>query len=399
MATLVLVMLTLYLTVAPMTFVFGPRASDIISAVVAFGSQLDDGGAEFQGIVLGVLGALFIGRVIAPVPDVRNQTAVDVGSAGAAHLLAALVIDTAILVTVGVIGDPCRAGHAWFVIVLGVLAFGLAQAVDAGVTFGPKRQRRRTRNDLIATSWAIHRRAAVLHEQGTRRYRPRRRLTLLVAVTIAFSAAGGVVVPAMTYGSDFRPYVPAAAGVALAIAGWSMFWVTFLSASASPANPSRTLRGLAGAMAIATTLIPAVSAMFAPTGSEANALKAGVLLAAIIPFIHTTGLVPPQYELAAASLAVELRRYRRRRIVLLRDYYALRHRRAKSKRNTRRGSWEKRLLMALKHEHGASTKNLPKPASLQRRRPDEGPGSAAWWESAGRPKMYLPPNDHGESGA
>jgi hypothetical protein len=109
-ATATFTVIVLYLTLAPIVFTFGPESAAIGSAMVEFGRQLEPGALAFQGIAIGLLGAILIGRVIAPVPDVRNQTGVDVFAAMASHFLSAVIIATAVFTVIGTIHNTGRAG-------------------------------------------------------------------------------------------------------------------------------------------------------------------------------------------------------------------------------------------------------------------------------------------------
>ena len=254
--TLFFVGTILYLTGIGIVVFTGPGTAAVAEGIVEFGASMSDGAVEFQGIILGVLGALLIGRVIAPVPDLRNQTVVEVGSALAAHFLAAIVVSTALLAAVSSIATGHLVGRVWFYTFLSIIAFLLAQAIDAGVTLGAKRQRRRTRNALITTSWSVHRRAALLHEHRNVRQGPLRKLITVVAGTIISAAGAGIVVVTFAWGSASVPYLPTIVITAVVLATWSTLWSAALLISIRGAVTSPSLTSLAWTVTACTTLLP-----------------------------------------------------------------------------------------------------------------------------------------------
>jgi hypothetical protein len=387
-ATATITVIVLYLTLAPIVFTFGPNGAAIGSAMVEFGRQLEPGALAFQGIAVGLLGAILIGRVIAPVPDVRNQTGVDVFAAMAGHFLSAVIIAAAGFTVIGTIHDSKRAGGVWFVIVLAVVSFGFTQAIDARITFGRKRQRQRTRNDLIVMSWGIHRRAALLLTCTDPRRAPARRLTGIVAATIVVDAGVGTGIVATAYPNGGGVMLPIIFASALAVASWSTFWVSFLIASAFSPTPGRFLPAATWAIVLLTTAAPAAVIATVPTAAAAVPLKIAAVFTALAPFGHLLVRVGHTFSLQAALMAVELRRYRRRRLTLVRDYYALRKRRLNAERAKAGSTWEERALAALTRTPQRSGRRMPGPASLQRQRPDNGIGSDEWWVDEGQPPMY-----------
>jgi hypothetical protein len=389
MRTVIMTLTLLYITWVPIVIASGPKHDSVGSAVVEFRAQLEPGAVAFQGTALGLLSALFIARVIAPVPDVRNQTSVTVGSAAAGHFLAGVVISTAVFTFIGTIHDGKSAGRVWFVIVLAAMAFGLAQAINADITFGRKRQRRRTKNDLIITSWAVHRRAAVLQSHPHFRRAPYRRLTTLTSAAIIVSASVGTGMLAAAYPGGIGVSLAPIFGWALAIAAWGTFWVSLLIATVNgPATP-RFLIAVAWITVSLTTVAPAVALTAAPADPQAVPFKVAVVLTVLTPFLLLLGKKRQRNSMQTLLLAVELRRYRRHRLVLIRDYYALKKRRhAKRDREPR---WEEAALRTLLR--GVTTAGrcaLPKPASPARHRPDAGIGSKDWWVGAGKPPTWRP---------
>jgi hypothetical protein len=387
MMTFLLTVTVLYVTLVPLVVAFGPDTAVIASAVIEFGAQLEVGAVSFQGITLGLLSALFIARVIAPVPDVRNQSSVSVGAAVAGHVLAGTVIGTAAFTFIGTIHNAESAGRVWFVIVLAVVAFGLAQAINADITFGRKRQRRRTKNELIVTCWGVHRRAAALHEHAGMRRAPYRRLLVLTSMTIVASASLGTAVIVVAYSGAVSDSWAVIVGSAVLIAAWGTFWVGFLISTTGVLPTPRWLTAFAWIMTGLTTVAPAAVVATAPTGAETWPFKAAVVLTVLMPFGLLLGSTSRSYSMRTMLLAVELRRYRRRRLLLVRDYYALKKRRRT--RQDQQKTWdEKALRRFLRGPRTPRPAGTPKPVSLAQHRPDTGIGSYEWWVAAGEPDMW-----------
>ncbi|WIB63736.1 hypothetical protein [Curtobacterium sp. MCBD17_040] len=175
---------------------------------------------------------------------------------------------------------------------------------------------------------------------------------------------------------------------ALAVATWSTFWVCFLIASAFSPTAGRFLPAATWAIVLLTTAAQAAVIATVPTAAAAVPLKIAVAFTALAPFGHLLVRVRHAFSLHAALVAVELWRYRRRRLTLVRDYYALRKRRPNTEGAKDGSTWEERALAALTRAPHRSGRRMLGPASLQRQRPDNGIGSQEWWVGEGQPPMY-----------
>lgn len=176
-------------------------------------------------------------------------------------------------------------------------------------------------------------------------------------------------------------------GSAVLIAAWGMFWVGFLISTTGALPTPRWLSAFAWIMTALTTVPPAAVVATAPTGAGAGPFKAAVVLTVLTAFVLLLGSARRSYPMRTVLLAVELRRYRQRRLLLARDYYALEKRRRI--KHDQQPAWEEEaLLRFLRGPRSLRLAGTPKPVSLAQRWPDTGIGSHEWWVAAGEPDTW-----------
>jgi hypothetical protein len=219
---------------------------------------------------------------------------------------------------------------------------------------------------------------------------PARRLSGIVTATIVTDAGVGTAIVGTAYPDGVGVVLPTIFVWALAIAAWSTFWACFLIGGAFSPTPGRFLPTTTWAIVLLTTAAPAAVIAVVPVSAAATPFKIAVIFTALAPLGHLLVRVRRRFSLHAELLAVEFLRYRRRRLTLVKDYYALRKRRPNAERAKAGLTWEERALAALNTSpQRADRRRIPGPASLQRQRPEHGVGSYEWWVANGRPPMYV----------
>ncbi|MCS5521199.1 hypothetical protein NY551_00440 [Curtobacterium flaccumfaciens pv. oortii] len=375
MFTFVVALAGLWLTWVPLAVVSGPRTPDVLAAVTSFSEGFAAQAAPVQAVLVGVLTAVFIVRVIDQNAGNRLDDAAGPWAVILVHIIAAVSLDAGVLGIIGVAADPSKVGQVWAFTAVSAVALTLAWAVDAGFTLRRKKQRRRTKAELRITSWGIHRRAAfLLGHRGVRR-RPYLRVAFIMAATwlIATIAATGAFSVAWSEASPSFLL-----SVTVFSAPWAL-WCTlaaslWVAAIASPGQPA-AVQIPAAATTGFLVASPLVVFLTLSHPQHVTGFRVAVLISALIPFVHIFMNPKRPLTLRHAFIAVELRRYRRRRLLLLKDLYVLRTRR---KSPPARGRWPWRR---------PSPQQKPLKL-LQQQRPSDGDGSYEWWVNVGKPPMY-----------
>lgn len=389
--TAILVLASLWLTAVPIVVLSGPRTPDVLQASMRFAVGASTEAAEFQGVLVGVLAAIFIVRVI---DRSSENSLVDAGGFWAVffvHALAALVVDAAVIGSVSVAPGSNQSGRVWELWALAAVALVLAWWVDAGVTLGRAPQRRRTKVELQVTSWALHRRAAFLRQQRNVRCRPRLRVLGIVLSTWFVSTVVGSGLFAASWSPGELRYLVWNLLFFGPLAAWATLAVVLVVQSAPIPGEPRYPYLIAWASAGLLVGLPAAVFIGFSYPSHSVAFRLAVVATASLPFSHAAVRTPSRWTLRSALVAADLRRHRIRRRRLLLDFYALRKdprrkRRDPSKRKQERRRMRSTVLFGRK---GAVPKPPLKPVKkLQQQRPEEGLGSKEWWDEAGRPTMF-----------
>jgi hypothetical protein len=198
-------------------------------------------------------------------------------------------------------------------LVLSLVALVLAWSVDAGITRRRFAQRRRTKKELRFASRELHRRVATLRLQAVSRRLPKTRALIMAALTWAIVTVTAVAMIAIIERTVRAPVLASAALFFGVFALWSTLWaVTLTAAIAFPGSPP-ILRGVN--IAAVAFLVGFPTALFIwPSVERPPGLSVAVVAAAILPFAHTVGSPSHPLELRSAFVAVELRRWRKRRL-------------------------------------------------------------------------------------
>jgi hypothetical protein len=382
--TLVCVIAGLWLTWVPLVIISGPKTDAVLRAVTTFSQQFEQQAPMVQNALIAVLAAIFIARVVNRRAEESLRDAAGVWAVVFVHVLAAVIVDAAILGCIGATAAADRGGHLWTLLVLAGVGLTLAWSVDAGFSGSRAEQRRRTENELEATSWAVHRRAALLYHQRKVRIRPRSRVWLLAVTTWIVTALAGSLIFAIAWGGQWLE-----AGVVVLLlfgplAGWSALWAVTLAAMVAFPGQTRGLLIASWSAAAFLVAVPTLTFTLLSHPQHIGVFRFAVVVSGVLPFLHLIGPVRRRWTLRAASLAVELRRYRRRRRVLLQDLYILREKpAAAASAPTLR--WPRRWTSSRRRAAREATAPI---VSLQAQRPPEGPGALQWWNDAGQPPMY-----------
>jgi hypothetical protein len=387
MFTAALVTAGLWLTFVPVSIISGVRNEDVWTAIGRFAADTLDGTMSTQEAILAVLAAIFIVRVIDRSAGASLAEVAGVWAVALVHCLAALVVDAGILNIIGIAQQGKGYGQIWGAAVLSIVAVVLAWWVDAGVTLRREEQLRRTEAELLTVSESLHQRAALL--QPTRRVHrgSRRRLIVIVVAIWVLAVATAMAVALIGLRPITWPDSLLLSSFFGVIALWATFWAVFVTAAFAYPTAVRSTVWSMWAVTVFVVGYPTVIIFTVDTPAGAILFRIAVLTCVLVPFAHTMSALRNRWELRSALVAVELRRYRRRRWLLLRDYYVLRGipsaaQASKAGLRTRVRRWLQRMVTS-RSRRGSWV-------PLQTQRPADGVGSRAWWASAGKPPMYLP---------
>lgn len=384
--TLVCVIAGLWLTWVPLVIISGPETDAVLRAVTTFSQQFEQQAPMVQNSLIAVLAAIFIARVVNRRAEESLRDAAGVWAVVFVHVLAAVIVDAAVLGCVGAATAADRGGHLWTLFVLAGVGLALAWSVDAGFSGGRVEQRRRAERELEASSWAIHRRAALLHHQRRVRVHPRSRVWLLGVITWFVTGLAGSLIFAIAWGGRWLEVGTVGLLFFGPLAGWSTLWAVALTAMvAFPGQPRSLLVGSWSAAAFLVA-VPTLTFTLLSHPQHIGAFRFAVLAVGVLPFLHLVGSTRSRWTLRSASLSAELSRYRRRRRVLLQDLYILREEPAAGA-SARSRRWLPRWTSSRRRAAGKATTPV---VSLQAQRPPEGLGSLRWWDDAEQPPMYRP---------
>ena len=372
-----------------------PTALDVsgaVARVARLSKELHSGAIEFEGVVLGVLIAVFIARVFT-VEERTERPGISIGGPVLlGHGLAAVILSTSILVVAGVLLRGQGHEQVWFATFLAGIAFLIAWWIDAGVALLPETQIQRTTKSLEMSSWQLHRCAAMLRQRGGRRRLPRRKVALVVASTAVIATAASLIFVLLG-----EPAARAQATSAALFLGGAALWATFFATlivwtTALPEG--RTGPTFAWVYSVLFVAVPVGLLCVQSLVNDHTWRGAALLVSAVLPFLHTLDRRKSPWSLRTLVNGAQLRSRRLRRLVLLRDLHALRAMQRSVSTSTGpptpKVSRRPRFLSIVRRRRAATDRDVRETPLLQMTRPPTGPGSDAWWHQTGRPRMYLP---------
>lgn len=337
---------------------------------------------SYDAIVIGVLASLLIAQVLTRRPRLDTQRRIGrfLSVTLFAHVLAGFAVAALCLAVIGAIGNAGAARHLWVLVAATVVAVAVAQWIERHWLRNRRLARNRTHTEIRMNARTIHRYAAVLYERPNARRWPWLKLVLHVLLLLASATAAGVGVAALVgwalsgqmaswpalvqFGSD----TATVALVAVMIAG-----VCVLAQVHRATSTGRIARsGVAvWVAAVGGLLIPVAFTVYVISLQELRyaGWGAGTLVTWLLPAAALVFPVRSFGSLAGRMMAVQLSISRRYRYTLLRDVYVV----DKPRRTQKR---KERLFEAI---------------ALQRLRPDDGPGAAAWSATHGRSMRMYPP--------